>query len=336
MTIQEKTKAYDEAIERARKELQTCGSVNCDAAKQIFRLFPELKESEDERIRKELIDFVKSRLAGFPECDRFIAWLEKQDTFSKKDVDNAYLKGITDAKNEIEKQHEIIFPKLKEGELTWLTRYIEEKVYSLSMDIRDDEDRIKLKNLKKSLNWLEKQGEKPQGKLALEAIKEEKVDNQNCVKPTDKVKPKFNVGDWVIHGCNILKIRCVGNEYYCIGTVGGYADNMLISEIDSLYHLWTIQDAKNGDVLFHSDSASNGIFIFKEIVQHGDIQEVTCYCDYDSEDGFCLGEYYTCCWVDSKILHPATKGRRELLFEKMKEVGYEWDADNKELKKVGC
>ncbi len=41
-------------------------------------LFPELRESEDERIRKDLIAFVKSRLAGFPDCDRFIAWLEKQ------------------------------------------------------------------------------------------------------------------------------------------------------------------------------------------------------------------------------------------------------------------
>lgn len=46
---------------------------------------------------------------------------------------------------------------------------------------------------------------------------------------------------------------------------------------------------KDGDVLFHSDSASNGIFIFKEILQCGSIQKVICYCDYDSEDGFCLG-----------------------------------------------
>ena len=51
------------------------------------------------------------------------------------------------------------FPELKEGqdELTWLTKYIEEEVYSLSIDIRDDEDRVKLKNLNKALAWLEKQ-----------------------------------------------------------------------------------------------------------------------------------------------------------------------------------
>lgn len=51
------------------------------------------------------------------------------------------------------------FPELKESEdeLTWLTKFIEEEAYSLSMDIRDNEDRIKLKNLQRSLAWLEKQ-----------------------------------------------------------------------------------------------------------------------------------------------------------------------------------
>ena len=39
---------YEQALKRAQKELQTCGSADCDAAKQIFRLFPELKEDEDE------------------------------------------------------------------------------------------------------------------------------------------------------------------------------------------------------------------------------------------------------------------------------------------------
>lgn len=53
-----------------------------------------------------------------------------------------------------------IFPELKESEdeLTWLTKYIEEEAYNLSIDIRDDEDRIKLKKLQKAFAWLEKQG----------------------------------------------------------------------------------------------------------------------------------------------------------------------------------
>ena len=57
--------------------------------------------------------------------------------------------------------YEYIFPELKEeeDELTWLKNYISEEAYYLSMDIRDNEDRIKLQKLQKSLDWLEKQGE---------------------------------------------------------------------------------------------------------------------------------------------------------------------------------
>lgn len=82
MTNSEKAKAYDEAIERAKKELNTCGSQDCDAARQIFRFFPELKESEDERIRQELIAFLIYYNTGqgkrVVHCDDWISWLEKQ------------------------------------------------------------------------------------------------------------------------------------------------------------------------------------------------------------------------------------------------------------------
>ena len=98
--------------------------------------------------------------------------------------------------------------------------------------------------------------------------------------------------------------------------------------------MWGISDARDGDVLFHSDSASNGIFIFKEIIDKGFAKEVICYCDYDSEDHFCLGEHHTCCWTDAKILYPATKEQRDLLFQKMKEAGYIFDFEKKELKKL--
>lgn len=44
MTTEEKAKAYNRALEQAKQELEACGSIDCDAARQIFRLFPELKE----------------------------------------------------------------------------------------------------------------------------------------------------------------------------------------------------------------------------------------------------------------------------------------------------
>ena len=77
LSIEEKAKRYDKALDRAKKELDTCGSQDCDAARQIFRFFPELKESEDEKIRKEIISALK-----YANCkgvyDKHIAWLEKQ------------------------------------------------------------------------------------------------------------------------------------------------------------------------------------------------------------------------------------------------------------------
>ena len=73
MTQAEKAKAYDEALEKAR---QLCDYPTTKPfISDLQNLFPELKESEDERIRKELIEFVKHR-GGFKQ--EYIAWLEKQ------------------------------------------------------------------------------------------------------------------------------------------------------------------------------------------------------------------------------------------------------------------
>lgn len=145
------------------------------------------------------------------------------------------------------------------------------------------------------------------------------------------VEHRFHVGDWVTDGISKCQIHFIDDTYYW------YSENCILGSIESVdkqYHIWTINDAKDGDILFHSDSASSGIFIFKEIVQRGTSQKVICHCDYDSEDGFCLGKNHTCCWTDSKILYPATKKRADLLFQKMTEAGYKWNPETKTLKKL--
>lgn len=77
LSIEEKAKAYDEAIKRA-KELLEIGVKDTRDKMVVLSFFPELKESEGERIRKELIDFINSHLAGFPQCEKYIAWIERQ------------------------------------------------------------------------------------------------------------------------------------------------------------------------------------------------------------------------------------------------------------------
>lgn len=79
MTQEEKAKAYDEALKRAKK----LNADNMMSDEAIEEIFPELRESEDERIRKDLIKYLESDRDCQP-CqnvsfyDRSIAWLEKQ------------------------------------------------------------------------------------------------------------------------------------------------------------------------------------------------------------------------------------------------------------------
>ena len=72
LSINEKAKAYDKAIERAKK-IYGNGIIE--------RIFPELKESDDERIKKNCIHFLelqKQHHAATFEIEECIAWLEKQ------------------------------------------------------------------------------------------------------------------------------------------------------------------------------------------------------------------------------------------------------------------
>jgi hypothetical protein len=83
MTVEEKANAYDEAIAKAQKELQSCGSKDCDAARQIYRFFPELKEPEDERMKKAIIhilyeNYTDAAVIEGVEIAEIVAWLEKQ------------------------------------------------------------------------------------------------------------------------------------------------------------------------------------------------------------------------------------------------------------------
>lgn len=87
LSIEEKAKRYDEAL----KVLHKYDGANIMFSQSLKEeMFPELKESEDERIRKELISWIISKI---PQCSfqehinklrEFVAWLEKQDTERKQ------------------------------------------------------------------------------------------------------------------------------------------------------------------------------------------------------------------------------------------------------------
>lgn len=146
--------------------------------------------------------------------------------------------------------------------------------------------------------WLEKHGEQ---------------------KPTNNIEPKFKVGDWISGYYTNYKVLSVNNEGYVVEDVDGNKINILF-ENEKFHHLWTIQDAKNGDVLVHN----NCVFIFMGI-KNGIVQAI--------EENFLKPVSFGEPDKDNDY-YPATKEQRDLLLQKIKKAGYEWNADKKELKKV--
>ena len=101
LSIEEKAKRYDESIKRAKYLKENTDGVGAKDVSACFDyIFPELKEFEDERIRKALIDgftvMKESKNCGktfsnhnIPVAD-ILAWLEKQ---GEKSVNKLQVSG---------------------------------------------------------------------------------------------------------------------------------------------------------------------------------------------------------------------------------------------------
>ena len=196
-------------------------------------------------------------------------------------------------------------------------------------------------NVKDAVSWLEKQSKKPQGKSALEAINEEKVDNQNCVKPTDKVEPIFKVGEWLTENhpnnyarfVQILEIVNVqGKKRYRISRdLHNDEDIVECRFVEDNWHHFNKQDAKDGDVLVCDNGNNKTIYLFKE--QRGLSNIANAYFQILNRNNE-LRLMFNKAADFNLNTKPATQEQCDLLFQKMKEAGYEWDADKKELKTV--
>lgn len=81
LSIEEKAKRYDEALERARKHRNNDG-LTFEQYETIDIIFPEFQESEDEEIRKWLIAQLQIKIGDNATLDNMIykaiAWLGKQ------------------------------------------------------------------------------------------------------------------------------------------------------------------------------------------------------------------------------------------------------------------
>lgn len=152
MIQEEKAKAYDEAIERAKK-LYGKGITE--------EIFPELKESEDEKIRKEIISILRNAYwtSNKNRFNELVAWFEKQ-----RDKDK-------------------LIQELGEYKVKYTQEVLEKYVNSMS---NKDDERLRktaiaflkdfaeqgYENAVECIDWLERQGKEEYG---LKSFKDEDV-----------------------------------------------------------------------------------------------------------------------------------------------------------------
>lgn len=382
MKQEEKAKAYDEALERAKQGIKDCGD-NEGRKKMIYNIFPELAESEDERIRKAMIQYFQRfpyenlKEAGITAKDA-IAWLEKQgqktyqtpqwmidfldenrvkfaslmEDYDEQREAEGKLLAIIDWLEKLEKQESVekIVERCKtswynegktQGQIEGLTDY--ERYWQGWHDALEkqgefytqkDVDDAYLEGMVCAKNELEKQGEQKetlcdkckkaqpshscQDITALGRCYIEGMNTSNKI-----VEPKFKVGDWVVYKNDICQI--VKREEGCnkLVTVFGTEKELVNERNLSTARLWTIQDAKDGDVLYSSRCGE--LWIYED--------EKKCLVGYNpnyNSGRIVIGKTIR---IPTDV-QPATKEQRDLLFSKMKEAECMWDEEKKELKKI--
>ena len=282
MTEKEKAKAYDEAIERAKK-LYGNG-----IAEEIFT---ELKESDDERIRKWIIDDIRYNMNNEPlnnseykkKAEKAIDWLEKQGEQKPTLPKWKYKKDNT--------------PLLRDSII---------------------------------LNKYGGVAKLPSGAIVSDAWVLD-YDELAKLPKEEKIEPKFKVGDWIISSV-LGTARIIGvndsNEFQLEYT-DGKQEFSSIDYVNYAYDKWTINSAKDGDVLalswLEDKNLWEKIIIFKKYHSEGvkGICSTPCVEGYgntfkNGKMAFTDEEvpYYSKTWTWN--LHPATKEQRDLLFQKNK------------------
>ena len=377
-TIEEKAKAYDKALNTAREilahtsENYLCTHLTKEDIKEMYsRFFPELAESEDDRIRKAIhiyLDWLDGRRDYQPKGDYtikdMIAWIEKQKEFVSADFDDVWetadceeLIATLDkySKDAIKEMCHAWYDKGIELERrNWLEKQGEQKPFdyeNANIAQKDFapkvEPKFKVKYAGSEYNILEV---KDIAGVAFYGIEDEPnhidyVKAENCeiisgygikengspypTKPADKVEPKFQNGQWIVWQNKCYKVNYNGCGYELVDQ-NGLSTSLEYGTVDESAHLWTIEDAKDGDVLVCKGDIkySNGIK-YEKICLFNNLDNafftLTKTSNYKEEYDIDVNIDYP----DNIV--PATKEQKEILFMAMKEAGYEWSDKNRKL-----
>ena len=302
--IEEKAQRYNRALTKSREFLAICEKCGTkDTVEFLEDIFPELrmdKESEDERIRKEILDYI-DKATG---CKRWVAWLEQQGkpveinpTEFDLQLNRLLVQFETLTKEELASSLSFYLNVVKNG-------YLSDNVGPTDYNSIDPHFGEPVDNV---------------GPTDYNSI------DPHFGNPADKAEPKFKVGDWCIDNEDgiIFQIVKVLDKTYRYRTNEGkeYSCSHYTLELDARF--WTISDAKEGDVLVDS---SGNVCIYQEpstkLMYHSH-----CYGNH---------KYFICMGGSHEIVgsYPATKEQRDQLEKAMADAGYAFDFEKKELKEI--
>ena len=292
------------------KLIQELGEYKVKYTQEVLEKYiNNMSNKDDERLRKTAIAFLKDFAEqGYENAVECIDWLEKQGEQKPCMVqwkgDNLKeVIGFTGKDKNFEK---------------WFKSFEEYEKY-----VHEHNDIFKLFNENGSHYeipvgaWIVKT---PDGyNIASNAILKQKS--------ADKIEPTFNVDDWVVNKFgDSWHIDSLDKKNYQVSDGKGNYNYFPISKQDEM-HLWTIQDAKDGDVL----ACNEEILLFKSYSAQG---RISLYCWYNGHtNNFHGKEVIDILLTTRNKVCPATKEQRDTLMKAMNDAGYEWDAEKKELKK---
>ena len=387
MTVEEKAKAYDAALERAKDYIEKQNP----PVSVLYEIFPEIKESEDEKIRKAL---GCNNVKGCVTCVDGDQWAHYKEV-EQKPVDNSepkfhegdwvlndaclpiqiasveddmyvfsdasgmstffvdknyHLWTIQDAEEGdvlyFDDKTIVIFKDLYNSTTFHSYCHIEDGIFDISKDempdwwegkgfvpaTKEQCDTLFTKMKEAGFEWdsekkeLKRIEQKPILDFKASNWYVSKVDGKihdMTYNPTDKVEPKFKVGDFIVNDYCMGRVVEIANDAYLLDTEQG-----IPFSCEHNIHLWTIADANDGDVLVSRHG--------NPLIYNGNYNSLNigAYCGMTCDDNKFKVAEEKCHWTENVDIKPSTKEQRDLLFAKMKEAGYEWDAENKELKKI--
>jgi len=250
---------------------------------------------------------------------RIATWLKSFKDKCKDVIE--YNKALLENKN---KDGKVIFPKFTFDDVLALE-------CCMKMTEKEEELHEQLQSLHDRVHDVYQPDKK--GNSAQEEIKERDLFKfrDSVSKATKEGRDffKFHKGDWIVHNDKkeVFFIKNISCGYLSLEGVDGITHYPCLP-LDSEFHHWTIEDVKDGDVL-----ANKYGVIFINDGNRGGKATLDSYCYLSVQYEFCINEHKTDCWLYKDDIKPATKEQRDFFFAKMKKAGYEWDSENKELRK---